>query len=176
VEFNKVVVVKSPFWMNFYLGYLADNNGSKRFGRITQETVREIDSLRVTINDVVIEKKYKEIVVKEITGNTGLYVQKCIAQGILYWWVVPRYLKENGWRVMVGRKMPVLILNLLTLFGLVILYKKNKKLALIIIFTLLYFTIVYAMTSIANTKYKLDIEWIQLFPASLPILRLFNKE
>jgi heme O synthase-like polyprenyltransferase len=72
------------------------------------------------------------------------------------------------------RKIPVVILNILTLIGLFYMFKKDKTQALIIVLVLLSFTLVYGVTTNANIRYKLDIEWLQLIPASYFLLKIIK--
>ncbi|RMG07780.1 MAG: hypothetical protein D6735_02420 [Acidobacteria bacterium] len=66
-------------------------------------------------------------------------------------------------KFLIVRALPVIFLNILFVWGSIRLWKLHRGLALAILLTLLYFTITYALTHIANTRFKLDIEWLELF-------------
>jgi hypothetical protein len=59
--------------------------------------------------------------------------------------------------------LPVVVLNVLFVWGTMKVWRTRRNIALSILLVLLYFTAVYALTHIANIRFKLDIEWLELF-------------
>ena len=176
--FDKFIPTKSPFWMNLYEGFMPDNHLNKNFNLISNSTQNTIDSLKNVINDVEMEKFYKPIVIETISNHPDLYLQKTFYQMFIYWWIPPRYFDNNSKQFLIVRKLPVIILSILFIIGLVQLFKRNKLSATAILFTLGYFTIFYGLTMVANIRFKLDIEWIELIAISsifTSILRKYNK-
>ena len=171
IEFHEIIPVKSPFWLNVYLGYMPELQKSTQFSAIPESVRHCTDSLANVTNDVMMEKYYKLAALNTLKADPGLYFRKCIAQAAQYWWLVPRYSSDINVKTLVVRAVPIILLNILFFFGLCVMYKQHRKEALIIAGIVLYFTIVYSLTAAYNVRYKLDIEWLELFPAAFFILK-----
>ncbi|ROL62219.1 hypothetical protein D9V86_01770 [Bacteroidetes/Chlorobi group bacterium ChocPot_Mid] len=173
IEFDHLIISKSPFWMNLYYGWLPEYHNQKRYDIIPDKVKDDIRSkLENGESDLQTEKIFKKIFLKYTTENPWLYAEKTLYQTLCYWYMPPGYWNDTRLTYIYGRKLPVIILNLLLIPGIYLLFKYDRKTALIILLTLLYFTIVYSLTSSANIRYKLDIEWLEL----LPIATLFTKK
>jgi hypothetical protein len=175
IEFDKFIPGTSPFWLNVYMGYLSQFHANSRYDILKNEDIKKIDSLNAAkTNDIEMEKYYKELVFKAINQSPLLYIEKIFYQAGTYWWIPPVHFNNNSMSFIAIRKIPVVILNILTLIGLFYMFKKDKTQALIIVLVLLSFTLVYGVTTNANIRYKLDIEWLQLIPASYFLLKIIK--
>lgn len=165
VVFDAFIPVKSPFWMNIYEGFMPENHGTARFDIIPASEKQRIDSLSQTLNDVAMEREYRVAAQRAIADNPVMYIEKCAYQAWLLWTFPPRYF--TSWTVgfLLVRLLPVILLSVFTLAGAGYLYRANPVFARSIAAALLYITVVYAATHAANIRFKLDIEWVQLFAA-----------
>lgn len=171
IEFDKFIPGKSPFWLNFYVGYLPYYHANAKYNLLNKEDIRTIDSLKTTsINDVEMEKYYKKFFLRAINKSPVIYIEKTFYQMASYWWIPPKYFNDNRIQFILIRKLPVAILNLLTIVGFYFMFKTDKKYAVCIFAILFYFTAVYGLTQVANIRFKLDIEWLQLIVVSYFII------
>ncbi|MFC2130295.1 glycosyltransferase family 39 protein [Bacteroidota bacterium] len=164
IEFDRLIPSKSPFWMNFYCGWLPYYHNLERYDIVEKEDKVYIDSLtNAGVNDLKMEEYYKNSFVKYIKKYPGIYFEKTIYQMAAYWYVPPRYFNDNRLSFIFVRKVPVVLLNILFIIGIIKLITIDRKEALIIIAILTYFTLVYGLTQTANIRFKLDIEWIEFY-------------
>ena len=175
-EFNKFIPTKTPFWMNIYLGYLDGSHGNSKYAVIPDSAFKHISMLSANgVNDVEMEKQYKATVTKLISANPQLYIEKTLWQGIIFWTYPPRYFSDGSKSFLLIRKIPVYLLDILLIVSLFYCYQNNKRLFAISIAVLLMFTLIYSLTSVANVRYKLDIEWLQLLLLGFVFQRLPNR-
>jgi len=163
IVFHKLIPTKSAFWMNFYVGWLPQNHGRSEFACLPDSTRHRIDSLVQIKNDVELEPEYKSAFLTTVAHNPSLFAQKIIWQAGVFWWIPNRYSSDTSLGFLIVRKLPVIVLNFAWCLSVVFIYKHHKRLALLSIMALLYFTCIYALTQTANIRFKLDIEWIELF-------------
>lgn len=175
--FHKIIPTKSPFWMNFYVGFLPYNLASQKYSIINKNDRNFIDSLNQSgINDVDIEPYYKQVASKLITSNPAIYLEKTAYQMLSYWWVPPRYFNNNTLKFLIVRKIPVIIINILFIIGIITLFSRNKKLSITILAILLYFTLIYGLTQVSNIRFKLDIEWLELIPIGILFAKILTNK
>lgn len=162
LEFDKVILTKSPFWMNLYNGWLPEFHHQKKYDIVPNETKDSIVSmLERGESDIAMEEIFKKEFIKYSSSNLTLYLEKTFYQIFCYWYMPPGYWNDSRLTFIYGRKLPVVILNILFVVGMYYLFRYDKKTAMIILVTLVYFTIVYGLTHSANIRFKLDIEWIE---------------
>lgn len=161
--FHKFIPTKSAFWMNFYVGWQPQYHQRSEFNLLPEHTQRSIDSLERTINDVEMESYYRSATLAVWRQHPGAVVQKCLYQAGVYWWVPVRYQDDTSMEFLAIRKIPVIVLTLLWSAGMVVLFRTHRRLAWLTLASLGYFTVVYGLTHTANIRFKLDIEWIELF-------------
>lgn len=173
IEFNQIIITKSPFWMNLYLGWLPENHQQKKFDIIPNNVKNHINSkLENGANDLQTEKIFKKQFIKYTSKHPLLYAEKTIYQLLCYWYMPPKYWNDTRLTYIYGRKLPVIILNILLIPAIILLYRYDKNTTLIIVLILLYFSIIYGLTNSSNIRFKLDIEWLEL----IPIATLFIKK
>lgn len=176
VVFDKFIPFKSPFWMNIYLGYHLPNFSNEDYDIIDGKDVAMIDSLiNSYVNDVEMEQYYRDVVLRTIKKDPILYIEKTFFQIFTYWWVPNQYLNDNRLEFVIARKVPVFLLNLLTILSMVYLVRIYPKLIISMILVFLYFTLTYALTQTYNIRYKLDIEWLQFIAVTMYLERFIKK-
>lgn len=163
VVFDRFILVKSPLWMNIYEGFQLDHHGRTSFDVIPQEQQQRIDSLTKVMNDVAMEREYRAVVRQTIADNPLIYLEKCVYQAWLFWTIPPRYFTSMTIGFWVIRLVPVMLLSGFTIIGAYYLYRQHCAFAVSVFAVLCYVTLVYAATHAANIRFKLDIEWVQLF-------------
>jgi hypothetical protein len=188
VVLDRVILTKSPLWWNFYGGFMpesflggerkperiiggarvirSDNSFMRRYYVIPLKTQKKIAALQQERTDIEMEPIYRDSVLRAIREHPKLYAEKTLVQAGLYWWVPPKDLGDNSMAFVIARKAPVFLLNLASIVGFFVLYKRKKAFAVAILATLTFFTIAYAMTQVHYIRYKLDIEWLQLYYAA----------
>ncbi len=161
--FEKVIPTKSPFYMNFYVGLLPEYTGLNQFEFLDLEKIQQLNSLQKVLDDVQMESHYKAAFLDAVKSKPLLYAQKTYWQAMLYWLFPPRYFENISLQFVVVRLLPVVVLNGLFVLGTIKMWRTRREIALSILLVLLYFTAVYALTHVANVRFKLDIEWLELF-------------
>lgn len=161
--FEKIIPTKSPFYMNLYVGLLPEYNGLHQFEFIDSEKIQQLNSLQQKLGDVAMEAHYKSAFLEAVQAKPMLYAQKTIWQAVLYWLFPPRYFEQVSLQFLLVRVLPVVVLNVLFIWGMIRLWKLNRRFAIALTLTLCYFTAVYALTHSANIRFKLDIEWLELY-------------
>lgn len=167
--FEKVIPTKSPFYMNLYVGLLPEYTGLNWFEFLDSTQIQQLNKLHQTLGDVEMEAHYRKTFVTAVKEKPMLYLQKTCWQAMLYWLVPPRYFEQMTIQFFLVRLLPVAVLNVLFVLGIIKLWKINSSLAVGLLLTLAYFTAVYALTHVANIRFKLDIEWIELFACAVAI-------
>lgn len=170
--FHRFVPTKSPLWMNCYVGYMPESHGKDEFDIIPASTKAWIHQTERMIDNLKMEAHYKAIFLGAVRQNPLLYVRKTIRQAWIYWWIPPRYQAAPSLSFLIVRKLPVIILNLFFIGGLVFLFRASAVLGWGIVLCLVYFTAVYAFTWTGCIRFKLDIEWLELFPVAVMLVRL----
>ncbi|MEN3041048.1 MAG: glycosyltransferase family 39 protein [Bacteroidia bacterium] len=96
-------------------------------------------------------------------------IKRTLLHAAIFWWIPPRYWNDNSLAFWLVRKLPVIIINALFLLGLWYGLRKYRKLTLFILLTSILFTGVYAINHVLNIRYRLDIEWLQLYVCAMAI-------
>ena len=171
LTFHAFIPMKSPMWMNFYEGMTASLN---------QSDIVFIESSRKNVNDVNMEPIYKQIVVKRVITHWDEYISQSLHRMKEFWLIPDRYANNMFEpRVLISRVLPQVILLLTTLATCLIIMTKGihnnqKTIILLMIGTLLYVSLIYAMTQAANIRFKMDIEWLQIV-LLYPIFQVFTE-
>ena len=161
ITFDKLIITKSPAWMNIYVGMDPEVQG-KDFGLLDSSEILRINSVRVSMNDVKREVLYKEIVQSSIAESPDAYF-KVVIHNIKQFWIIPqKYLNNLSMDLIFLRLFPSLLLNFLTVYSLIILYRRNKSLFVLYSLFFILYTLPYALTHASNIRFKLDIEWLQI--------------
>jgi hypothetical protein len=170
---NRIIAGKSPFWMNFYEGFMPESHGDYQQNFVSDTQRHRIDSLRTKQNDIKMEAEYKHIVIPLITEQPLRYINKTLRQMRNLWWIPPRYQDNQDITFLLIRKIPCILINLFSFAGIVLafktrtLYPTQWQMLLALITICMYFTVVYGVTQTANIRFKLDFEWLQCLPAGI---------
>ncbi len=161
--FEVLIPTKSPFYTNLYVGLLPEYTGLNCFEFLDSAKIQQLNSLKKTLDDVKMETHYKEAFIEAVKEKPMLYAQKMCWQALLYWLVPPRYFEQLTIQFLLVRALPVALLNVLLVLGVIRLWKSHRGIAVALLLVLSYFTAIYALTHVANIRFKLDIEWLELF-------------
>lgn len=162
VVFDKIVLSKTPAWQNIYYGFTENGQLMDDLKLISKERDHQIYQTRDEINEMEMEKIYKNEVERVTHGEPHYFIKKAASNFFCLWFVPPKYFYDNSLSVLFGRKIYVIMLNAFTLISLFFLYKKSK---LLFWFSLLFFanfSFPYMIGHAANMRFKLDFEWYQL--------------
>ncbi len=163
--FDKFIPTKSPFWMNLYIGILPESQEEGTKSYLDASVIARIDSLKDAVNDVKMEKHYKEAFMSFWDTKSGLFPQKVLDHIKYYWYLPPRYIDHPDLSILAVRVLPNVILFVLLILGLKEAWKVNKSFTLLTLSILLYYTLIYSLTAAVNIRYKLDIEFLEIFIA-----------
>lgn len=177
ITFNRLVISKTPVWQNRYFGYYSDVQVFKGLQVYSVEHEAEILRLRRQTDEFRMEDLYRREVKKIEKAQPSIVFKKALANILMLWYVPSRYYHDQSLSIWITRKLYVIIINLLTVFSLVFIYRRKswKLLAFSVLF-FLNFTAPYALTHSANTRFKLDFEWFQLFLIAYLLYFAFLKE
>ena len=176
ITFDKIILSKTPVWQNVYVGYLQENQICKNnhfFAKSKEEKLNEILAVNDEFtNEVIFKTEVKNLVAKDKMAP----LKKGINNFISLWYVPAKYYKNTSLSVLLGRKIYVLVINLLLAFSL--LYFIRKKYYTILIFSgllIVGFTVPYLIGHAANIRFKLDFEWIQTSVIAFMIIDFITK-
>jgi hypothetical protein len=101
-----------------------------------------------------------------IRQHWKLWLERTLVHALVYWWVPPRYWGNFSVEFVAVRLLPVVLLNALTVLGFVRLWRLHRDFASLLLLALLCFTAGYALNHVVNIRYKLEVEWLQLYAAA----------
>lgn len=160
--FDKIILTKTPFWQNIYYGFTPDANVWEQTKLIPMDRAEAIEQQRKVTDELTMEHIYKTEVMAYTKGSPKPFIQKAMQNALLLWYVPARYFYDNSPKILIGRKMYLIALNLTTIFALIFLYHQNRKHFYWAIILMLSFTLPYMIGHASNTRFKLDFEWSQL--------------
>ncbi len=175
VAFDKFIPTKSPFWMNLYIGILPESQEQGTVKYLDRSVISEIDSLKDKLNDVDMEAYYKKAFMSFWDNRAELFTGKVINHLKYYWYLPPRYIDNFSFPIFIVRVIPNVILLLLMFLGLIRALKENREFAFFVISILFYYTLLFSLTAAVNIRYKLDIEFLQMYLA-MYILKPYNSK
>lgn len=173
ITFDKVIVSKSPFWQNVFLGYIPDYQILPDNHFLTEEEKKIVFKKTAAHNEFVNENIYKEEVLKIVGKDSFAPIKKGLNNFISLWFVPKTYFDNNGLPILIGRKLYVIFINLLLLISLVYFFKNDKKIFLFCCILFAGFTFPYLIGHAANIRFKLDFEWIETSVISLFLFRKY---
>ena len=163
IVFDKFIPTKTPVWQNIYLSYTPMVNVLDKVKLVSSKNEIKTFQMRKHISEFEMEKIYKKETLKVLKGKQEIVLLKMIQNTVLLWYVPSRFFYDNSFKIVFGRKIFVILLNIFTISALFILFKNNKKLFYLSIIVFINFTFPYAIGHAANTRFKLDFEWYQYF-------------
>lgn len=174
IVFDKWVFTKTPTWQNIYLSYTDNVNVFSEFNLITKKKEFEVFENRKKIDEFQMENIYESITQSALKNRKSLIVKKGLQNIMLLWYVPSKYFYENSFSILFGRKIFVIILNLITMFSLIYYYKNNKKFFLFFCVMFILFTLPYMIGHAGNIRFKLDFEWLQYILVAFYLLDIFR--
>jgi len=105
----------------------------------------------------------KELAIQTIIERPLLYLERTFVHALLYWTIPPRYHGNYTLRFLLVRGLPVVILLLIGPWGGYRIWYYRRSLLIAIVGILIYYTVFYSLIHVLNIRYKLDIEWLQLY-------------
>ncbi|KFC22123.1 glycosyltransferase family protein [Epilithonimonas lactis] len=164
VVFDKLIIAKTPVWQNIHFGYFSEVQIFESLQKIPFEKGEEIKRRRSKTDEFTMEAFYKKEV-KELEKNDRyISVRKAFANALMLWYVPSRYFYDNSLSILLGRKLYVIVINIMSILAMIEMYKRRHL--FLLIFTLVLFanfTLPYTIGHAAMTRFKLDFEWYQLF-------------
>jgi hypothetical protein len=108
----------------------------------------------------------------QIFQQKGLFcvIERTLLHAGIFWWIPPKYWQDKSLRFWLVRRFPVLVINALFLVGLVGSLRRYPGVGAFILGSSLWFTAFYAVNHVLNIRYRLDIEWLQLYICAMAIL------
>lgn len=167
LTFDKVIISKTPVWQNIHFGYFYNVQVFKSLQKISPQRSAQIREMRMNIDEFTMEKIYEKEVKDIVKKNPYISLKKAFANALMLWYVPSRYFYDNSLSILLGRKLYVIILNLISCISLFQLFKEKKwKLLFFSLLLFINFTVPYMIGQAAMTRFKLDFEWYQLFLTS----------
>ena len=164
VVFDKVIIAKTPVWQNIHFGYFSEVQIFKSLQKIPFEKGEEIKRRRSKTDEFTMETFYKKEVKEFEKNDPYISVRKAFANALMLWYVPSRYFYDNSLSILIGRKIYVIVINIVSILAMIEMYKRRHL--FLLIFTLVLFanfTLPYMIGHAAMTRFKLDFEWYQLF-------------
>lgn len=164
VVFDKVIIAKTPVWQNIHFGYFSEVQIFESLQKVPFEKGEEIKRRRSKTDEFTMEEFYKKEVKEFEKKDPYISIKKAFANALLLWYVPSRYFYDNSLSIVFGRKIYVIIINIISLLSLIEMYRRRDFFLMIFtLFLLGNFTIPYMIGHAAMTRFKLDFEWYQLF-------------
>ncbi len=132
---------------------------------LSQEFAHRLDSL-YRLPESVALPEMRQMALDIIRQHWGLWLERTVVHALVYWWVPPRYWGNLSVEFLGVRLFPVVLLNALTVVGFVRLWRLRRDFASLLLLTLLCFTAGYALNHVLNIRFKLEVEWLQLYAAA----------
>ena len=170
--FDKIVLSKTPAWQNIYFGFTPKGQLLDDLKLVSKKRDHYLYQMSDTVSELTMENIYKNEVMKATNKEPHYFIKKAASNFLCLWFVPPKYFEDNSLPVLAGRKIYVIILNILTLLSLACLYKKSRLLFWFSLLLFANFSVPYMIGHAANMRFKLDFEWYQLILVSYLIIEL----
>jgi hypothetical protein len=105
----------------------------------------------------------KRLAIQTILERPALYFERTIVHALIYWTIPPRYHGNFSLKFIFVRLLPVAVLLVLLFVGAYRLWGYRRDMVIGIGLVLLYYTFFYSAIHTLNIRYKLEIEWLQLY-------------
>ena len=167
IVFDRIILTKTPVWQNIHFGFFEETQVFSELQKVPIKRANEIRRIRTYTDEFEMEKLFKKEVLQFEKEDRFINVKKAFANLLYLWYVPSRYFYDNSISVLIGRKIYVVVLNLLTIICLIkVARRKQWYLFTFSILLFLNFSAPYMIGQAAMTRFKLDFEWYQLFLVS----------
>ncbi len=162
IVFDKIIVSKTPVWQNIYFSFTSKVNVIDELKLISDQHQSYTFQARRKIDEFKMEEIYREETERVLVGNGNLVFKKWAQNALLLWYVPLRYYYDNSLSIVLGRKMFVVFMNIFSIAAMLYFYKVGRRrLVLGFLMVFIGFTIPYMIGHVANTRFKLDFEYLQ---------------
>ncbi|GBD06072.1 hypothetical protein HRbin20_01673 [bacterium HR20] len=100
----------------------------------------------------------------------SLLPERTIVHALIFWTIPPRYWQSWSLAFVVVRILPVVLLTVLWVWGMAILWRQDRPLLLGVLGIVAWVTLVYSLYHVLNIRYKLEVEWLELFVCAAPLV------
>ncbi|GIV23232.1 MAG: glycosyltransferase family 39 protein [Bacteroidia bacterium] len=167
-----------PTWSKTYAGqsslpiaWTPSHNPSLKYA-LSVEFECYVDSL-LHVAEAVSGPEFERLTQKIIKEKIGpIMLEKSMMNALMYWWIPWRYWGNNSLSFWIARKIPVILINTFFLLGVVLGFRRYKGLILFVLLVSAIFTATYAFYHALYIRYKLDIEWLQLYVCAIGALEI----
>ncbi|MFC4165310.1 glycosyltransferase family 39 protein [Epilithonimonas zeae] len=173
--FNQIVLSKTPAWQNIYYGFTPNGQLLDDLKLIPMARDHYIYQMRDEIDELNMEKIYKNEVAKATQWKPHYFIKKALSNAFCLYYVPPKYFSDDSLVLLLGRKIYVVLVNLISLISLAFLYKKSKPLFWFSLLFFANFTFPYVVGHAANMRFKLDFEWYQLILIAFFLVEISDK-
>jgi hypothetical protein len=97
--------------------------------------------------------------------------ERTFVHALVFWTIPPRYWGNWSPAFIAVRIVPVVALSVLLVWGTVLLWRYDRRLLVAIGGVLVWTTAFYSLYHVLNIRYKLEVEWLQLFICAAPFAR-----
>jgi len=105
----------------------------------------------------------RRLAIQTILERPALYFERTIVHALIYWTIPHRYYGNFTLKFIFVRLFPVALLLVLLFWGAYRLWGYRRDVVIGIGLVLLYYTLFYSAIHTLNIRYKLEIEWLQLY-------------
>ncbi len=162
IVFDKIIVSKTPVWQNIYFSFTSYTNVLDDVKLISDRHEYYTFHGRKHIDEFEMEKIYEFETRRVLEDKEGVFLKKMAQNVVLLWYVPSRYFYDSSLSIVIGRKFYTVALNLMTILSFVYFYRLGrKKMILGYLVVFIGFTFPYAIGHAANTRFKLDFEYLQ---------------
>ncbi len=130
---------------------------------------REIDSLG-RLPEAQALPRLRALAGNILAEKWQLLPERTLVHALVYWTIPPRYWGNWSLAFVVGRVVPVGVLLVLMIWGTHVLWRTDRVLLVSIGAVLAWVTLFYSLYHVLNIRYKLEIEWLQLFICAAAIV------
>jgi len=105
----------------------------------------------------------RQLAIQTILERPGLYIERTLVHALIYWTIPPRYHGNYSLKFVFVRLLPVGLLLVLTIWGAYRIWGHRQDIVVGIGIVLMYYTLFYSLIHVLNIRFKLEIEWLQLY-------------
>ncbi len=170
VAFGQWSVTKTySGYLTFIHSWLPAMAVHPRYAVTSGELDREIDSLG-RLPEAQALPRLRALAANILAEKWQLLPERTLVHALVYWTIPPRYWGNWSLAFVVGRVVPVGVLLVLMIWGTHVLWRTDRVLLVSIGAVLAWVTLFYSLYHVLNIRYKLEIEWLQLFICAAAIV------
>lgn len=169
VLFGEPTLTKSySSYLTFVHSWLPDMVVHPRYA-VPDTVERALDSL-VTLPERQALPALRSLAKGIVATHWTLIPERSLVHALVFWTIPPRYWHNWSLAFVAVRIVPVVLLTVLWVWGMVILWRQDRGLLLSILGIVAWVTLVYSLYHVLNIRYKLEVEWLELFVCAAPLV------